>query len=498
MSTWRILLVNAVLTERTGTETALRDLALGLRAAGHQPMVYAPRLGAIAQELSAAGIPVASDLRLVPAVPDIVHGNHHAETLEALFHFPVARGLFVCHDRTFYLSAPPRLARIRRYVAVDFNCLERLVDDYRIPRDLTRVIFNAVDMDRFPQRAPLPPAPARTAVFSNYAGPGTHLEAVQVACAQLNLPLDVIGANAGTSSAAPEQILGQYDLVFAKARCALEAMAAGAAVVLCDTHGVGSMVTLEEMPDLRPWNFGRRLLKNRPTAAAIVAQVRRYDASDARAVSTYIRAHAGLADAVSQYVRVYDELMEEPAPVPVPAARELDEYVRAFATRVHDLESELVELRRPYRMEPLSIETARQVSIAVQRAPEEVDAGVAFQVAVDVQNDSGQTLGSFPPYPLHLSYRWLAPDSDTPFPLEGVRTALRPTLLPGSRGAYAMHIIAPKDPGRYRLRLTLVQESVMWLDTLPQARAARADVVLTVRGTPSGAGDSVFSDPVLA
>ena len=38
-------------------------------------------------------------------------------------------------------------------------------------------------------------------------------------------------------------LTGDYDLVFAKARCALEAMAVGAAVVLCDTHGLGPMVT---------------------------------------------------------------------------------------------------------------------------------------------------------------------------------------------------------------------------------------------------------------
>lgn len=469
--------MNAVLTQRTGTETALRDLALGLQGAGQQPMVYAPRLGEIALELSAAGIPVASDLRQLPAAPDIVHGNHHAETLEALFHFPMARGLFVCHDRTFYLSAPPRLARIRRYVAVDYNCLERLVDDYKVPRELTRVIYNSVDTDRFPQRAPLPPAPARAAVFSNYAGPGTHLEAVQVACAQLNLPLDVIGSTAGTSSSAPEQILGQYDIVFAKARCALEAMAAGAAVVLCDAHGVGPMVTFADLPDLRPWNFGRRLLTNRPTAAAIAAQVQRYDAADAQDVSNYIREHAGLADAIAQYQRLYSELMEEPAPAPLSAARELDEYVRAAATRVHDLETELAELRRPYRMEPLSVQAATRVSIALRTAPEQVGAATAFQVIVDVQNDSGQTLGSFPPYPLHLSYRWLDPDSDVPIEVEGARTGLRPTLLPGARGTYAMHVIAPKQAGRYRLRLTMVQEAVMWLDAMPQARA---DVTLTV------------------
>lgn len=467
-----------MLTQRTGTETALRDLAFGLREAGHLPMAYAPELGDIAGELAAAGIPVTSELHALPAAPDIVHGNHHAEMLEALFHFPAARGVFVCHDRTFYKSAPPRLARIRRYIAVDHNCLERLVDGYDIPRERTRVIYNAVDTRRYPQREPLPAEPARAAVFSNYAGPGTYLDAVRVACAQRNLPLDVIGAGAGTSSSTPEQVLGHYDLVFAKARCALEAMATGAAVVLCDTDGVGPMVTLAQLPDLRPWNFGRRLLHRRPTADALVEQMQRYDAADAMAVSQFIRTYAGLADAVAAYEHVYAELMAEPAPTPIAAAKELDEYVRASATHVLALELALADLRRPYRMEPLSIDAAAQIAIHVDSVPTSVDTGAAFEVAVSVENGSVQTLGSFPPYPLYLCYRWLpAADDDTPLPLEGQRSALRPTLLPQARGTYRMPVVPPAQPERYRLRVTLVQEGVMWLDGLPNARA---DIAVTV------------------
>ena len=47
----------------------------------------------------------------------------------------------------------------------------------------------------------------------------------------------------------PEELLPKYDLVFAKARCALEAMATGCAVVLCDFAGLGSMVNPERFPE---------------------------------------------------------------------------------------------------------------------------------------------------------------------------------------------------------------------------------------------------------
>ena len=134
-------------------------------------------------------------------------------------------------------------------------------------------------------------------MFSNYAGPGTYLDAVQQACALLNLPVDVLGSIAGNSASAPELILGGYDLVFAKARCALEAMAVGAAVVLCDTPGLGPLVTSAEVAELRPWNFGARLLREPLDPEGIVRQVQRYDAADASAVSRYIREQADLSTA---------------------------------------------------------------------------------------------------------------------------------------------------------------------------------------------------------
>lgn len=55
------------------------------------------------------------------------------------------------------------------------------------------------------------------------------------------------GSGMETSTDNPEHLLSNYDLVFAKARCALEAMAAGAAVVLCDKTGLGSMVSMSEV-----------------------------------------------------------------------------------------------------------------------------------------------------------------------------------------------------------------------------------------------------------
>ncbi|MEO8074714.1 MAG: glycosyltransferase family 4 protein [Acidobacteriota bacterium] len=478
MDSWRILFVNATLAGRTGTETALRDLVVGLKAAGQQPMVYSPELGEIAEEIRASGIPVFSQLAHLPEEPDIVHGNHHVETVEALLRFRNARGLFVCHDRRAHISAPPRMGRILRYVAVDYNCLERLTNEYGIPEHLTRVIYNSVDTARFLPRPPLPPHPQRALVFSNYAGPGTQLDTVQDACALLSLPVDVVGSLSGKSSSAPERLVGQYDLVFAKARCALEAMAVGAAVVLCDTPGLGPLVTSAEVAHLRPWNFGARLLRDPLDPAGIVRQVQRYDAADAAAVSQFIRERANLSRALERYLHLYAELMEEPLLTTRTADRELDQYLRHTVTRMGQMEIELAQYRQPDRMEALSDAVCAHLKLSIEKCPEFGVCGRMVDVRVELENGSSEKLGSFPPFPIQLSYRWFRDGIDEVTDREGLRTALRPPLSPGGRATYSLNIAAPDEPGRYRLRVTIVQEFLRWLDSLPCLLSAEATLVI--------------------
>src|SRR5579862_9253375 len=122
----RILITNWRLDGYSGTETFVRDLALGLAADEHEAIVYSPRPGPIAQEIAAAGIQVVADLSAVRKPPDIIHGHHHVETTEALLRFPEAPGVFVLHDRSAWHDVPPVASQIRRYVAVDLNCRERL------------------------------------------------------------------------------------------------------------------------------------------------------------------------------------------------------------------------------------------------------------------------------------------------------------------------------------------------------------------------------------
>lgn len=155
--------------------------------------------------------------------------------------------------------------------------MERLIHECEIPSDIVRLIHNAVDTNRFRSRTELPHKPRRALIFSNYAGPGTHLEPILQTCSVLNIQADVVGSGMGVSSRAPEDVLPGYDLVFCECALRSGALAVGKAVILCDTRGLGQLVKRSDVAELRDWNFGMRCLQRRLLPGLIIDEILSYD-----------------------------------------------------------------------------------------------------------------------------------------------------------------------------------------------------------------------------
>lgn len=302
-----VLLTNFDLDVRGGTQLYVRDVALGLLARGHTPVAYSTRLGEVARELAAATIPVTDDLRTLGAAPDLVHGHHNHELFTALLRFPSAPAVRICHG--WLDERPQPFPRVLRYLAVDDTTRDRCLYEWGVPAERLDVLLNFADLERFAPRPPLPPRPGRALVFSHNAR--EHCWAVRRACEDLGISLDAVGRSVGASSASPERILREYDLVFAKGRAALEAMACGTAVVLCDRSGIGPMVTAGELARLRRLNFGMRTLTRGLSAGALRGEIERYDPGDAAEVSRQIRATAGADAAIESLLACYRDVLAE-------------------------------------------------------------------------------------------------------------------------------------------------------------------------------------------
>ena len=307
----KILLTNNTLAGRAGTELYVRDVAVELLKRGHTPVAFSTLLGAVAEELRAATVPVVEHLDSLATPPDLIHGHHHLETMTALLHFPGVPAIYFCHGWLPWEELPPKFPRIVRYVAVDETCRDRLVHEHAIPEDRVRLILNFVDLKRFKPRGRLPEKPTRALVFSNNATENTNLPPVRQACMAANVELDVTGRGVENPTERPEDVLPNYDLVFAKGRAALEALSVGAAVVLFDAAGVGPMVTTANMRTLRPLNFGIRTLQNPLDPDALIQQIARYNASDATQVSSWVRQNVGMDSAVDRLLEVYRDVLEE-------------------------------------------------------------------------------------------------------------------------------------------------------------------------------------------
>ena len=160
----------------------------------------------------------------------------------------------------------------------------------------------------------------------------THLPAVRKACTRAGVTVDALGIGSGTAAVRPEEVLAGYDVVFAKGRSALEALAVGAAVVLCDANGVGPLVMSGNFDRLRRLNFGVRVSREPVSPEVLAGELARYDAADAAAVARRVRAEAGREAAVDELIGIYREVLAQhaasPAPDPVEEARAASAYLR--------------------------------------------------------------------------------------------------------------------------------------------------------------------------
>jgi hypothetical protein len=469
----RILLTNIQLNGRTGTEIVIRDLALGLRAAGCEPVVYSPNLGCMADEIGKSGIPVVSNLDDLEAAPDVIHGHHHVETLAALHRFPGVPGIFVCHDATAWHDFPPIHPMLRAYVVISFYGRERLVREALLAEEEIRMIGNAVDLNRFRLRPPLPKKPARAVLFSNYAKTGdVWLDAVRAACEAEGLSLEVIGSGVGRSCERPETVLGDFDIVFGIGRCALEAMATGCAAILCSASGLWEMVTPENVENGLNWNFAVRLLTRQATQESLQAEIRRYDPASARAVSAVIRQRCSVDKAVGTYLSLYKAVLHPSTKMAAFASR--------WAVRLqHQL---IVRHAANERLESAASPSASLQPDMPRLAPSDlagihlrlihetdrlqVQAGRVFRLDAVLRNGSRLTLSGGRVLPLAFCHHWRSGTTGAMLIYENARTLLTSPIAPGAESRVTLTLAAPTEPGLYHLEMTLVQDHVLWFDGL--------------------------------
>lgn len=301
----RILFTNNTLARPAGTELSLHDACMSMKARGHEVAAFSPHLGEIAERLRLAGVTVLDDLQNAPWVPDVIHGQHEWETTLAALHWPGVPVVSFCRGPYLWQEAPCRAPNVVRYVAVDEACRHRLVKTEGLPVERVELVLNGIDLKRFLQRSALPNKPLQALIFSNYATEQNFIPIVRAACEAQGIDLSVIGAGVGKTMPHPEEALGEFDVVFAKGKAALEALAVGCSVIVADTAGLGPLVTMQNFEALRRLSFGNPCMTSAFSVENVSEALRDYCAGEATRVAKLVRETCGLEHTIANLERVY-------------------------------------------------------------------------------------------------------------------------------------------------------------------------------------------------
>ncbi|MEO8597397.1 MAG: methyltransferase domain-containing protein [Candidatus Solibacter sp.] len=118
------------------------------------------------------------------------------------------------------------------------------------------------------------------------------------------------------------------------------------------------------------------------------------------------------------------------------------------------------------RLAMLPIAPPIDLSLELLRVPAEALQGSRFNVRVRLTNRSCISLRSRPPNPVEFTCHCYAMDGETAG-FDGARTTFN-AVPPGTTGDFDVCVQAPAAAGKFRFRVTLVQESVMWFHQPPQ------------------------------
>ena len=336
----KILMTNHRLHQRGGSELFVLEVATEFVRLGHEVCVFTTVAGPLSERLAAAGIAVVGDPVECPFTPEIIHGQHHLETMAALSLWPGVPATYMVHGATPWEEHAPVHPRIRRYLATTKRFAWYIARDCGVEESSVLVLRNFFDPARFTRVRPPDQRTRRALVFHNTMAPdGPAVRNLERACAACGLTLERIGAAFGRMVENPEDVLPDFDVVFAGGRSAIEAMACGCAVVPVTAAQSADRIHPGNYQELADRNFTAEI--NSPPLAAdeVAVQLRAIDAAETRQVTDWIRAETTLPGAAGRLIECYQGVLAGSADGKTgDELRPLGRYLLTLAARVKDVD----------------------------------------------------------------------------------------------------------------------------------------------------------------
>jgi hypothetical protein len=254
----KILMTNNALKLRGGSESYLETVSWELRRLGHEVTFFSPRCGDTATRLRSNGFEVFEAVEDLPRAFDVIHGQHVNAVGTVRTRLPSVPLVFATHswfinaleDPVPELGATAYLAfneitrrRLEAHVATRGAAIHRLTQ----PVEISHADAASVPIAATPRRA--------VAVSRRMSLLPSRLAKV---CADQGIEFGWVGGP-GRDSVDPRQEIFTADIVVGMGRTALEAMAAGRAVLVADEGNIGGWIGWPTYSTLEADGFTGRL-----------------------------------------------------------------------------------------------------------------------------------------------------------------------------------------------------------------------------------------------
>jgi hypothetical protein len=306
----KVLITQHELITWRGSEMFTVEVANELRKRGHEVAVFCPRIGIPSSLMLAGGTWVKSRLCEIPWTPDVIHGQHPLQAIAALSYFLDVPAIYYCHTVTPW---QPVHTRIRKYLVRSESIMPGLETVDSISRDRIAVLPAFVNTKRFSTvRRPVRPFRRALLFGGSRFSPG-ELRRLEQACRERGMTLEKIGQAYGNPIDRPEELLPNFDLVFAVGRCAAEALACGCAVIPIVPGLAGNLITPENFDDLAFSNFSPRYFSSgsRISMEWLTTEIERYSPETQAAITARVRSTRTLTGAVDQLEAIYNDVVDD-------------------------------------------------------------------------------------------------------------------------------------------------------------------------------------------
>lgn len=312
----RILITNICVSGRSGTELVTAETALRLHAAGDTVAVYTPLKGPTAQMLAPRGIVVADRIRDLDGFdPQLIHGQHNAPFLVARAAFPAAPAVWSCHDYRSHWDRPPPAASAQLFIAHSTETAERIRCEGGVAPERIRMLPNAADLAGF--AAPAAAPPARSVLIVGKGDQPGALPQLAAALGARGWAVTCVGRGIGPVVSNLPEVMAAHAVVISSDRTALEALAAGCAVVCADARGLAGLVVPANFHALRRRNFGGAALGRPLDPEAVAAEIEAIDPAEQAALRRIAMPEIGLDLYIERLRAIHAEaiaLAASPAP----------------------------------------------------------------------------------------------------------------------------------------------------------------------------------------